>query len=175
MFKYWICPKYEKNPQQPFTSETSWTSKTISLYKILSTKDNTTGHYNATTYAHSSKSMRNKATIIIAGASIAGILAFTSIVLFVVCLLKSRRFQRLLAEQKTCPHHVTNNTTYDNLVVTSQRQTITILTLLFHTTNKQTRVKHINIYPEKCRSHPLECFVLSLFLNLHNKHIAMVA
>lgn len=87
----------------------------------IKVKDNTTSNSIATTYAHSSKSMRNKATIIIAGTSIAGVLALTFIVLLVLCLLKSRRFQRLQAEQKTCPHHVTNNTIYDNLVVTSQR------------------------------------------------------
>ena len=106
--------------QPSVASETSWTSKTTFSYKGLSTKDNTISHSIATTNAHSLKSRSNKATI--AGASIAEILALSIVVLLVVCLLKRRRFQRLQAEQQTNPQHVTNNTTYDDLVVTSQMQ-----------------------------------------------------
>lgn len=102
------------------------------MYKRFFTKKNTISHSIAATNAHSLKSRRKKATI--AGASIAGILALTIAVLLVVCLLKRRRFQRLQAEQQTNPQHVTNNTTYDDLVVTSQMQegSHTYTTLLYN-------------------------------------------
>lgn len=92
-------------PKPQITSEKSWTRRTTFSYKSVFTKDNTTSHSIATTYAHFFlKSRRNKATI--AGASIAGILALTFFVLLVVCLLKRRRFQRLQAEQQTNQHHL---------------------------------------------------------------------
>lgn len=118
--------------QPSVASETSWTSKTTFLYKSFFTKENTIRHSIAATNAHSLKSRINKATI--AGASIAGILALSIAVLLVVCLLKRRRFQRLQAEQQTNQQHVTNNTTYDDLVVTSQMQegSHTYTTLLYN-------------------------------------------
>lgn len=58
----------------------------------------------------------------IAGASIAGILALTFVVFLILCLLQRRNFQCLQVEQQANRHHRSNDTTYDDLVVTSQRQ-----------------------------------------------------
>lgn len=114
--------KSTKNIQRlPVTSKTSWTSKTTFSYTGLFTKDNTTSHSMIViTEANSLKSKRNEATL--AGASIAGILALTFVILLVVCLLKRRKFQRFQAEQQTNRQHEMNNTTYDDLVVTNQTQ-----------------------------------------------------
>lgn len=113
-----------KNTAQPplhVTREISWTSETTFSYKIASTRRNTTSYINATTKARSLKSVGNKATI--AGASIAGIIALTFGVFLVVFLFKRRRFQWLQENQQHASRvHVSNNTTYDDLDVTSQRQ-----------------------------------------------------
>lgn len=113
--------KSTKNiPRTPVTSKSTWTSKTTFSYTGLFTKDNTTSHSIVITEANSLKSMRNEATL--AGASIAGILASTFVILLVVCLLKRRKFQRFQAEQQAHRQQEMNNTTYDDLVVTNQTQ-----------------------------------------------------
>lgn len=67
------------------------------------------------------KSVGNKATI--AGASIAGIIALIFVVFLVVFLFRRRRFQCLQENQQHANRvHVSNNTTYDGLVFTSERQ-----------------------------------------------------
>lgn len=119
----------------PLSSETSWTTETSSSYKCPSSKVNTNKHFIATTNALISKSRGNESSI--AGASIAGIIAVT-IVILVVCLLKRRRFNCLQAEHRQeNRHHVTNNTTYNDLVVTNQRQVNNDTTLSY---NKQAKL-----------------------------------
>lgn len=105
----------------PLTHETSWTSEKTFSYKIASTRDNTTSYFIATTKARFFKSVGNKATI--AGASIAGIIALIFVVFLVVFLFRRRRFQCLQENQQHANRvHVSNNTTYDGLVFTSERQ-----------------------------------------------------
>lgn len=105
----------------PLTRETSWTSEKTFSYKIASTRDNTTSYFIATTKARFLKSVGNKATI--AGARIAGIIALIFVVFLVVFLFRRRRFQCLQENQQHANRvHVSNNTTYDGLVFTSERQ-----------------------------------------------------
>lgn len=97
---------------------TTWTAKTISSYESLPTRGNTVNYFNFTINAPSLTSKVNETTI--AGVSIAGILSLPFVV-FLVCLLKRRRFHCLQAEQQEAVrHHGSNKTTYDDLVVTSQ-------------------------------------------------------
>lgn len=106
-----------ENTAQPLlTRERLWTTK-----RFLSIRGSTTSHIIITTNAASYTSWSDKAKI--DGAIIAGILALLFIVLLVVYLLKKGRFQCLQKkQQQTNQHPVTNNTTYEDLVVTSQTQ-----------------------------------------------------
>lgn len=111
----------ENTTTSSFTRETSWTTRKTSSQKNLSTRGNTKSHFNITAKNPSSKLKGREATI--AGASIAGIIAFTFVVLLVVYVIKRRRRPCLRAKQQANPDsETTNNTTYDDLVVTSQKQ-----------------------------------------------------
>lgn len=107
--------------EPPLTRETSLTSETTFFYKSASTRGNATSYFITTTHEHSSKAVGNKATT--AGASIAGIIALIFVVFLVVFLFRRRRFQWLQENQQHASRvHVSNNNTYDDLVVPSQRQ-----------------------------------------------------
>lgn len=114
--------KYSKSTEKiappPFSSETSWKTKTTSSYKSLSSRG-ITSHFNITTYTPP-PSIGNLATIV--GASTAGIIALTFVVFFILCLLKRRKFQCLQVEQQANHHHGSNDSTYSDLVATSTRQ-----------------------------------------------------
>lgn len=111
----------ENTAQPPLTRERLWTTKPLLSSESPSIRRSTTSHIIITTNAPSYTSGGEKATI--AGAIIAGILALLFIVLLVLYLLKKGRFQCFQKkQQQTNQHPVTNNTTYEDLVVTSQTQ-----------------------------------------------------
>lgn len=74
----------ETSAPPAFTHQTSWTTKTTSSYKSLSTNANTTSYINITNNALSLNAKGNEAKI--AGASIAGIFALKFAVLLAVYL-----------------------------------------------------------------------------------------
>lgn len=108
--------------QTSFTREITSITMSTAFYESLSTLDKRASQSKILNYAPSFKSRVNKAAI--AGASIAGILALTFVVFLVVVMLKRQRLHCLQAEQQQQAnrHHGPNNTIYDDLVVTSQRQ-----------------------------------------------------
>lgn len=133
----------ENTTTSSFTRETSWTTRKTSSQKNLSTRGNTKSHFNITAKNPSSKLKGREATI--AGASIAGIIAFTFVVLLVVYVIKRRRLPCLRAKQQANPDsETTNNTTYDDLVVTSQKQddSNTYTTLSFD--KRENDYEHLN-------------------------------
>lgn len=105
----------ENTKTSSLTRETSWTTRTTFSQKNLSTRGNTKSHFNITAKNPSSKLKGREATIV--GACVAGIIAFTFVVFLVVYLIKRQAKQQANPDSET-----TNNTTYDDLVVTSQRQ-----------------------------------------------------
>lgn len=116
--QYIISTENIANP--PLTHEISQATETFS-YMSLSTRGDITSYVKYTVNVPSLKSNVNETTI--AGACIAGIVAFTFVGFLVACLLKRRRLHCLQAKQQQANrHHGSNNANYDDIVVTSQRQ-----------------------------------------------------
>lgn len=143
----------------PVTHQTPWTTKTYSFNKpssfsVTSLKTSSiegTSPFVVNTISPSlsmpSKTEGNTAAVV--GACIAGIAALISFGVFLICVLKRGTLQCEQSKQQAKIGKVFNNTTYDDLVVTNQKQDVTYANTTLENDNHRSICKIDDIYVEK--------------------------
>ncbi|XP_052707442.1 uncharacterized protein LOC128182740 [Crassostrea angulata] len=112
--------KNTKTP--PFTREISRTTATISPTSMTTSISGALNPTIATSISPSPESEKNTAAVV--GASIAGVVSLIFVAFLVLCLLKRRHTQCKQSSQQVKSAKVFHNTTYDDLVVTNQKQDV---------------------------------------------------